>query len=79
MCQSEPCFSLLLYLGFTSLDLTAVFQPYRDLEAGDNQSLKLWRRDWESNPEPLALQAKSFSITSLLLSLFIKWLNMLKW
>ena len=32
----------------------AIFQPYRDLEAGDNQSLKSkwWGR--ESNPGPLA-------------------------
>ena len=41
----------------------AVFQPYRDLEAGDNQSLKLkfkWRGG-ESNPGPLAPQAKSLT------------------
>ena len=31
-------------------------QPYRDLKAGDNQSLKFW----ESNPGPLAPHAKSF-------------------
>ena len=28
----------------------AVFQPYRDLEAGDNQSLKFKWRGAESNP-----------------------------
>ena len=39
----------------------AVCQPYRDLEAGDNQSLKFKWRDRESNPGPLAPQAKSFT------------------
>ena len=39
----------------------AVFQPYRDLEAGDNQSLKFKWRDRESNPGPLAPQAKSLT------------------
>ena len=37
----------------------AVFQPYRDLEEGDNQSLKFKWRGGESNPKPLAPQAKS--------------------
>ena len=37
----------------------AVFQPYRDLETGDNQSLKFKWRGRESNPGHLALQAKS--------------------
>ena len=35
----------------------AVFQPYRDMEAGDNQSLKFLKfkwRDRESNTGPLA-------------------------
>ena len=32
----------------------AVFQPYLDLEAGDNQSLKILGR--ESNPGPLVLR-----------------------
>ena len=32
----------------------AVLQPYRDLEAGDNQSLKFKWLDSESNPGPLA-------------------------
>ena len=39
----------------------AVFQPCRDLEAGDNQSLKFKWRDRESNPGPLAPQAKSLT------------------
>ena len=39
----------------------AVFQPYRDLEAGDNQSLKIKWRGGESNPGPLAPQAKSLT------------------
>ena len=39
----------------------AVFQPYRDLEAGDNQSLKFKWRDRGSNPGPLAPQAKSLT------------------
>ena len=42
----------------------AVFQPYRDLEAGDNQSLKFKWRDRESNPGPLAPQAKSLTTRS---------------
>ena len=33
----------------------AVFQPYRDLEAGDRQSLKFKWRGGESKPGPLAL------------------------
>ena len=28
---------------------SAIFQPYRDLEAGDYQSLKFKWRGWESN------------------------------
>ena len=45
-----------LYLGiYVAL---SVFQSYRDLEAGDNQSLKFEWRDRESNPGPLAPQAK---------------------
>ena len=39
----------------------AVFQPYRDLEAGDNLSLKFKWRDRESNLGPLAPQAKSLT------------------
>ena len=42
----------------------AVFQPYRDLEAGDNQSLKFKWRDLESNPGPLTPQAKSLTTRS---------------
>ena len=44
-----------------------VFQPYRDLEAGDNQSLKFKWRGGESNPGPLAPQAKSLTTRPLLL------------
>ena len=39
----------------------AVFQPHRDLEAVDNQSLKFKWRDRESNAGPLAPQAKSLT------------------
>ena len=39
----------------------AVFQPYHDLEAGDNQSLKFKWRGGESNSGPLAPQAKSLT------------------
>ena len=46
---------------------TAVFQPYRDLEAGDNQSLKIQVGGRESNPSPLAPQAKSLTTRSPLL------------
>ena len=42
-------------------------QPYRDLEAGDNQSLKSYRRDRESNPGSLAPQAKNLATTPPLL------------
>ena len=43
----------------------AVFQPYRDLEAEDNQSLKFKLRGGESNPGPLALQAElNHSVTT---------------
>ena len=38
-----------------------VFQSYRDLEAGDNKSLKFKWRDRESNPGPLTPQAKSLT------------------
>ena len=37
------------------------FQSYRDLEAGENQSLKFKWRDRESNPGSLAPQAKSLT------------------
>ena len=36
----------------------AIFQPYRDLGARDNQFLKSWRRDPESNPGALGPQPK---------------------
>ena len=39
----------------------AVFQPYRNLVAGDNQSLKFKCCDRESNPVPLAPQAKGLT------------------
>ena len=39
----------------------AVFQSYRDLEAGDNQSLKFKWRGREANPGPLAPHAKSLT------------------
>ena len=39
----------------------ALFQPYGDLEAGDNRSLKFKWQDRESNSGPLALQAKSLT------------------
>ena len=45
---------------------------YRDFEAGDNQPLKFkwWGR--ESNPGPLALQAKSLTTTPPLLPICIE-------
>ena len=39
----------------------AIFQPYLGLEAGDNKSLKFKWRGRESNPGPLAPQAKSLT------------------
>ena len=39
----------------------AVFQPYHDLKAGDNQSLNFKLRGGESNPRLLAPQAKSLT------------------
>ena len=48
-----------LYWGFTSL--SAVFQPYSNLEVGDNQSRKKKWRGRESNPRTLAPQAKSLT------------------
>ena len=39
----------------------AVFHPYRDLEAGDNKSLKFKWRGGASNPGHLASQAKSIT------------------
>ena len=40
---------------------STIFQSYRDLEAGDTQSLKSEWRDPDSNSGPLALQAKSLA------------------
>ena len=51
-------FGLVLLRIYVAL---AVFQPYRDLEAGDNQSLKFKWRGGELNPGPLAPQAKSLT------------------
>ena len=58
--------ALKMYVGWLVLlriyvALIAVFQPYRDLKAGDNQSLKIKWRERESNPGPLAPQAKSLT------------------
>ena len=39
----------------------AVFQPYRNFETGDNQSLKFKWRDQDSNRGPLAPQANSLT------------------
>ena len=51
----------------TNVDLV-IFQPYLDLEAGDNQSLKIRvARGGESNPGPLAPQAKSLTTRPTLL------------
>ena len=53
-------FGLVLVLLRINVAL-AIFQPYRDLEAGDNQSLKFKWRGGESNPGPLAPQVKSLT------------------
>ena len=42
-------------------DALALFQPYRDLEAGDNKSLKILVERPGIEPGPLALQAKSLT------------------
>ena len=44
-----------------------IIRQYRELEAGENQSLKSERRDQESNSGPIAPQAKSLTTTSTLL------------
>ena len=50
------------WLVVLSIYITSeVFQPYRDLEAGDYQSLKFKWQGRESNPGPLAQQAKSLT------------------
>ena len=43
------------------MHMAAIRKSYRDLEAGDNQSLKFKWRVRESNPSPLAPQAKSLT------------------
>ena len=58
--RNETIFVGWLVVLRINVDL-AVFQPYRDLEAGDNQSLKFKWRGGESNPGPLAPQAKSLT------------------
>ena len=57
----------------------AVFQPYRDFEAGDNQSLKFKWRGGESNPGPLDLQAKSLTTQPTPLPLWIVKEHQLSW
>ena len=39
-------------------DALAIFQSYRDLEAGDTHSPKQKWREQDSNPGPISLQAK---------------------
>ena len=41
----------------------AIFQPYRNLEGGDNKTLKSYQRERKSNHGPLAPQAKSLTTT----------------
>ena len=53
MPQSPDVLTIYVALG--------VFQSYHNLEAGGKQSLKSSRQDWESNPGPLAPQAKSLT------------------
>ena len=48
--------------------LLTIFQSYRNMEAGDNQSLKFKWHDRDSNPRPLVPQAESFTIRPLPLS-----------
>ena len=60
--HNNMCISVVGWLVVLRIYVTlAVFQPYRDLEAGDNQSLKFKWRGGESNPAPLAPQAKSLT------------------
>ena len=56
-CKSITC-CLVVFRIYVAL---VVFQPYRDLEAGDNQSLKFKWRGGELNPRPLAPKAKSLT------------------
>ena len=60
------------FFFFINVDL-AIFQPYLDLEAGDNQSLKIQVATRESNPGPLAPQAKSLTTRPPLLPLQCYW------
>ena len=48
----------------------AIFQPYLDLEAGDNQSLKIQVRRAGIEPGPLAPKAKSLTIRPPLLLIY---------
>ena len=50
-----------------------IFQPYLDLEAGDNQSLKNQVARGEWNPGPLAPQAKSLTTRPPLLLIDAGW------
>ena len=65
MTQRKPADGLGFWLVVMSINAAlAVFQLYRDLEAGDNQSLKFkcWGGESnDSNPGPIALQAKSLT------------------
>ena len=63
--------ALLLYRGWLLVVLRiymyialAVFQLYRNLKAGDNQSLKFKWSGGESNPGPLAPQAKELKYSA---------------
>ena len=62
-CSSQSIFtSDIVWLVVLRIYVTlALFQPYCDLEAGDNQSLKFKWRGRESNPGPLAPQVKSLT------------------
>ena len=59
MNTAHACFGWLVVLRINVA--LVVFQPYRDLEAGDNQSLKFKWRDRVWKPGPLAPQAKSLT------------------
>ena len=62
---NNPCLKLLVgwFVVLRIYVALAIFQPYRDLKAGDNQSLQSQWRDRKSNLGPLALQAKSLTTT----------------
>ena len=61
-----------LYFVLRNYIALAVFQPYRDLEAGDDQSMKFNWRGGKSNPAPLTSQAKSLTTRSWLLPANLK-------